>query len=168
MIVNSIEVSDDTIGTQREHQPKVFTTGVSKTDKAISLSIPLSAFKQMTVSDLRNLADCTRTISNVIAGLMSQPRFNAQEGYTEAGDVLDYLTDFVNWLSTSAIVQIAECKTANLTEAYDKLYALLAERSLFDCSISDILEIVVKGLRDIEIFESVSAAKSQAERRAQS
>ena len=25
MIVDSIEVSDDTIGTQREHQPKVFT-----------------------------------------------------------------------------------------------------------------------------------------------
>ena len=35
MIVNSIEVSDDTIGTQREHQPKVFTTGVKKTDPSL-------------------------------------------------------------------------------------------------------------------------------------
>lgn len=142
--------------------------GVSKTNKTVSLSIPLSTFKKMDIDDLRHLADCTRTISDLLGGLLSQPRFNAQEGFTVAGEVLDYLIDFINWLSTSAIDQIAECKTANLTEAHDKLYALLADRSYFDCSIGDILEIVVKGLRDVESFKSASAVGSQAERRAQS
>lgn len=106
--------------------------------------------KSMGLTDLVNLVDCSRSLSNIVAGLMSQPRFSGSKGLTPAGELLDDMCSLMNRIISTASEAVHEYAPRNQDEVETRAWCLISDHAYGEYNLSDLLSILAETQNNLD------------------
>jgi hypothetical protein len=114
-------------------------------------TIPMARLEGLTISELSGLRDALHTISDVLSGLLCQPKFSDtnENRFNGAGTVLDGILSQISGAEESVINFLRSSQAGSETEAEDRAWALIGFEADMRDDLSDFAVLSVKSVGDV-------------------
>nr|WMC97382.1 hypothetical protein RAR13_01300 [Aminobacter aminovorans] len=117
---------------------------------ALTCSVNMEALRGLSMLDLRNFRSVMNSLGDVLCGLASQPRFNHDDGYSPAGNLIDTLLEFVGSYEQAAVNVAVAAEVTTPDEVEDRAWTIIGFETDMVESLPEISLLTAHAVKDIE------------------